>query len=957
MGNRTPDSFGALLKEFRVRRHLTQQQLADVIGVHRNVIGRWEQGNVLPATKSTVLELIKHLQLDGQEARSLLEASLTGLSPYWLVPFHRNLRFTGREEVLKVLHMHLLPERALALTQSCALYGLGGIGKTQIALEYAYRYALEYTAVFWISAETTESIVASFLSIAEVLHLPERRETNQRQIVSAVRRWLTSHGQWLLIWDNMEELELLERFLPPTRHGCVLITARRQAFGTLAHALELSALEQEEGVLFLLRRTNLLGSCATNEDVCQLAQRLPAEYAAARELVQLMAGLPLALDQAGAYVDESGCSIASYLLQYRCQYHQLLARRGTLTTNHPHSVATTLLLSCQQVEQHNPGALELLRHCAFLFPDTIPEELFVVGAPYLSQEIGSVASDSYRFDQALAALRLFSLIRRHPETQTLSIHRLIQVILLAEMSKQERAEYQRRVISMLYELFPEVEYGSFLWGACERLLPHVLAAVSIAPDDAGRQKVAGILRKAASYLRECARYEQAESLFKRAIGIYEQVAGPEHPELAAAFNGLAHLYYDRAHYRQAESLFRRAIGIYERVSGPEHLDLASPLRGMALLFYRQGKYKHAEELYQRALRIQIAALGPEHQQTAYLLDNMAILYVELGKYEKAEPLLQRALQIWEQALGPEHSQISRPLNNLADLYLEQGRYEKAEPLLQQSLRILELTLGSQHPRIAYAVHNLADIYLEQGRYEKAELFYKRALRLWERAFGDEHPNRAYSLHGLARMHRAKGEYGQAERLYKQAIGLRARHRGLKHYETAKSMYGLAELHVEKGEYMRAERLYIQAVKIFEHSLGLTHPQVVKLRTAYSCLLEKRKRGTNERNLLVRLFYARNRSDGAIRTLTREKPATQILESEALTAFLVACCDLHPQAWARSADLWRTYQQWVQEHQERFPLSRQAFTSYLKAHGCQAARTNSARIWRGIGIIDRRRDMA
>ena len=142
-------SFGALLKALRKRRHLTQQQLASAVGVHRSAIIRWEQGDFLPQSKAIVLELARHLYLDDQETRALLEASLTELSLQWHVPFQRNPFFTGREEILETLHMHLSTNHVVALTQSYALHGLGGVGKTQIALEYAYRHARSYSAVFW----------------------------------------------------------------------------------------------------------------------------------------------------------------------------------------------------------------------------------------------------------------------------------------------------------------------------------------------------------------------------------------------------------------------------------------------------------------------------------------------------------------------------------------------------------------------------------------------------------------------------------------------------------------------------------------------------------------------------------------------------------------------------------------------------------------------------------------
>ncbi len=167
--------------------------------MHANTISSWELGTYLPATRGLVLELARHLALDEQETRQLLEASLTALAPHWLVPLPRNPLFTGREEILEAVHRRLHAGQVVALTQPSALHGPGGIGKTQLALEYAYRHALEFSAVFWIVAETGASIVASLLRIAELLGLPARQEADQQRMVAAVQRWLSTHSHWLLI--------------------------------------------------------------------------------------------------------------------------------------------------------------------------------------------------------------------------------------------------------------------------------------------------------------------------------------------------------------------------------------------------------------------------------------------------------------------------------------------------------------------------------------------------------------------------------------------------------------------------------------------------------------------------------------------------------------------------------------------------------------------------------------
>jgi transcriptional regulator with XRE-family HTH domain len=438
--------FGEVLKAFRKRRGLTQQQLATAIGMHRNAISRWEQGDYLPESKGIVLELAKVLRLDYLETQNLLTASFMAQAPLSNVPYQRNPLFTGREEHLQTLHCYLSMDQVVAPTQSYAVHGLGGIGKTQLAIEYAYRYALEYATVLWIQAESVENITTSFLAIAAFLQLPECQDSRPQHAIAAVQRWLSTHSRWLLIWDNLEDRELLRRYLPVGHQGKVLITTQRQALGALIQGLELPSMTQEEGVLFLLRRAKMIGPRASNEQIRQVAQRLPVEYAAAMELVQVMGGLPLALDQAGAYIEETGCGLAAYLQLYKRQSKQLLERRGTSVEEHPQSTVATFELAYQRVEELDPAAAELLCLCAFLHPDDIPEELIEARAECLEEPLRHVVKDLYQFNQAIATLRTLSLVRRSPGTRALSVHRLVQVVLRERMDPSTCREWIKRTV-------------------------------------------------------------------------------------------------------------------------------------------------------------------------------------------------------------------------------------------------------------------------------------------------------------------------------------------------------------------------------------------------------------------------------------------------------------------------------------------------------------------------------
>ena len=754
------------------------------------------------------------------------------LPSIWTIPSLRNPYFTGREEPLQQIVDAFEGRGTARMRQPVALSGLGGIGKTQIAIEYAYRFSARYQAVLWAQANTTKAgiaqaetraaLVSSFLRIADSLNLPEKNEQDTNRVVQAVKRWLQTQSDWLLILDNADDLALAREFLPATSAGHVLLTTRAEVTEPLAKHIGIDVLTTEVGARFLLQRTGLLAP------ELPLEQASVADQALARQLCDEIGGLPLALDQAGAYIRENACRLSDYLEWYRERRMTLLRERGGLGDEHPEPVATTWSLSFDQVEHKSTAAADLLRLCAFLHPDAIPQELITTGTADMGPPLEPLGTDPLALNTALKELRAYSLVRRDPATRTLSLHRLVQAVLKDSMNEQTQHEWAERTVRAVNLAFPDVTDVK-VWEQCEHYLPHALVCATLIEAYSFEfAEASNLLNQTALYLYDRAQYPQAEPLFQRALAIREQQLGPQHPDTATSLNNLALLYHDQGKYEQAEPLFQRALAIREQQLGPQHPDTATSLNNLGMLYSNQdqGKYKQAELLTQRALAISEQQLGPQHPDTATSLNNLALLYHDQGKYEQAEPLFQRALAIREQQLGPQHPGTATSLNNLALLYSNQGKYEQAEPLFQRALAIYEQQWGPQHPDTAFSLNNLAVLYQAQGKYEQAEPLFQRALAIREQQLGPQHRYTAFSLNKLAELYRAQGKYEQAEPLSQRALAIREQQSGPQNSYTAMSLNNLALLYHDQGKYEQAEPLFQRALAIYEQQWGPQHPGTV-----------------------------------------------------------------------------------------------------------------------------------
>lgn len=676
-------------------------------------ISTWsDQDEALANVVNGVRQVIKDLSFVHQEGKVLLQKS-TG-PVLWYVPYSRNLVFTNREMFLEELYNKLVTMQMAALTQTQFISGLGGIGKTQIALEYAYRHRNDYRYILWVGAATVENLLTDFARLAERLEIQTANNQDLHSIIEAIKSWLAQQRDWLLILDNADELDSVVQYIPNVvgTNGHILLTTRVSATGGIALPMEVEKMNQRDAVVLLLRRTGLL-------TVGETLEQVPAQSRSEAEaIVTELDGLPLALDQAGAYIQETGCGLAAYLTFYTKHRQDLLARRGRLAQDHPEPVATTWSLSFEKIVQENAAAGDLLRLCAFLAPDAIPEELFSVGAKGLGIILAPVAADEFQLNEALGVLFRYSLVKRNAEEKTVSVHRLVQAVLIDTMDSQIQRVWAESALYAVNSVFPESEYKT--WPQCRRYLTQAQAAlVASERYQLVSPEAIRLFIQAGYYLYDHAFHEQAERFLQRALAMSKRVKPAKRLTIALAYHHLALLYHVQKRSEEAEIAYGKALKTRERMLSKDHADTIKTQHHLARLYQDQGRYEDATALYQEVLDARVRVLGEEHGDTARTEHQLATLYQELGKDKEAEELYREALRVKKQVLGEDHSSTALTEHYLASLYQKQGKYDKAELLYKHALNVEEKTLGSDHYRTVRTMHRYVNLLRATQREEEA----------------------------------------------------------------------------------------------------------------------------------------------------------------------------------------------------------------------------------------------
>jgi len=607
--------------------------------------------------------------------------------------------FTGRADELDRLDAILMQEKTAAVTQAsvgrAAVQGMGGVGKTSLAVEYAHRFRGLYAGVCWCPSETRTALLSALASLAATLGAAAAEQADvEKAAKAALRRLAEQRATWLLVYDNVPAPDAVAGLLPSTG-ARVLITSRFSDWSELADEVALDLLPLEEATGFLQSRAGR------------------SDAAGAGTLAEALGRLPLALDHAAAYCKRTQMRFADYATKASSLIDA--APRGA---GYPRSVAATFDLAITQAVTQCPAAEALTAYLAQCAPERIPMTLVE----------GAVDDEAERL-QALAALVEVSLIQHHPFEDgipAVTVHRLVQAVARARSeangSVQEAVE---RLFARLVRTYPEGRVSDpQSWPLCAKLTPHVLALRDARLNGASDiERWSMLLNEAGSYFHRRGAYSQAAPLLRDALAINEKMLGPE--LTAEGLNNLARLLHDQGNLAEARPLHERALAIREKALGPEHPDTAISLNNLATLLHDQGNLAEARALHERALSIRKKTLGPEHPDMAISLNNLAHLLQQQDDLAGARPLYERALAIYEKALGHEHQNTNRTRGNLSGLLLLVGLPTDALALGETALAAHEKLLGRHHPWTKDSARVTADALDALGRTEEAKELRER----------------------------------------------------------------------------------------------------------------------------------------------------------------------------------------------------------------------------------------
>jgi tetratricopeptide (TPR) repeat protein len=789
------------------------------------------------------------------------------------MPFSPNPLFVGRADDLRALAKILQAGATAAVGQVAATTGLGGIGKTQLAVEFAHRYGRFFAGgVLWLSCSDPNAVATEVVACGLAMGLPAFEALDFPDQVRRVQQAWQQPIPRLLIFDNCEEEAVLDDWRPATGGCRVLVTSRRASWsaGLGVRSLALPVLPRAEGVA-LLRRFR--------ED---LAEGDPVLDAIAAEL----GDLPLALHLAGSFLARYRFDVtpAAYLDQLRRP--DLLAHRSLVTgdwspTEHETHVGRTFALSYDRLDPEDAVdglALALLARLACFTPgEPVARELLLLTLnaeppkrnPTMKERLQRLArprsaareqeADKVLTPEAIERLVMLGLIDEQADG-SLVIHRLVAAFVGGVAGAKEAQGAVEEALGQEADRINETGLPALLlpW---QGHLRHVtdrarargdVQAAWLCNELGYHLKETGVLPVARTY------YEQALAIFREALGeahpvtatslnnlgillqamgdlpaakpyyeqalaIWRQALGETHPLTATSLNNLGLLLHDMGDLPAAKPYLEHALVLRRQALGEAHPDTAASLNNLGLLLRAMGDLPAAKPYYEQALAIRRQALGEAHPATAQSLNNLGMLLQAMGDLPAAKPYLEQALVITRQALGDTHPDTAASLNNLGLLLHDMGDLPAAKPYYEHALVLRRQALGDTHPDTAASLNNLGLLLQDMGDLPAAKLCHEQVLAIWRQALGEDHPFTATSRDNLGLLLRAMGDLQAAKPYFEHALVLRRQALGDTHADTAASLNNLGLLLQDMGDLLAARTYLQQAQAIWRQALGEDHP--------------------------------------------------------------------------------------------------------------------------------------
>ena len=677
----------------------------------------------------------------------------------FIVPYERNLHFKGRSDLLAKLYDKLFESIPDQYNHRVALHGLGGVGKTQLALEYAHQHWKKqtYERVFWVSADSQAALLADLQKIGARAHCVSNiKDLNPLDIAVRVFRWLNKQEKLLFVLDNLDDMSVIDEVdgclldMAPRRH--MLITTRNEHCDDIpAKGLNVQVLEVSNAAELLLTRSQVDTGGEAQEAILK----------AAEEIVTELGCLPLAIEQAAAYIREASHDILQFLPSYRKNrkyHHKRTPRRSRMYSK---SLATTWSMSFQQAQENNEGAAHLLKLLAFLNPDGVLIDFLEAGKESLTPELRELVADRTRLYDALAELTRFSLVGRHDEVSPhITIHRLVQSIIQDDMSSSEFDAMTAMVLGLCDSAFPISVSGR--WETVElRQLGRAYQKQVIVPLRVMGQRTSEtlwkLLLRLGTFLKHDGNYQIANEFLAKALEITTSLNGVAHSDTLCVAAELAATSRYQGRWEDAQRLQERALELRKKLLGQEHPDTLGAMTNLANTYGDQGRWEDARRLQERALELSEKLLGQEHPDTLGAMANLASTYGDQGRWEDAWRLQERALELREKLLEQEHPDTLFAMTNLGILYRKLGMISRSIGLLETAVHKQAEKFGTEHPTTLWTKFSLATSYEADGKLDDAIALFESTLESQKRVIGEQHPESKNTAAWLESAYRRRRE--------------------------------------------------------------------------------------------------------------------------------------------------------------------------------------------------------